>query len=65
LLVAGRSVSTDRMTQGALRVMPLCSCMGQAAGLAAAMAAKKGNSFKDTDIKLLRETLKKQGAKID
>ena len=65
LLVAGRSVSTDRITQGALRVMPLCLCMGQAAGLAAAMAVKKGNSFRDTDTMLLREKLTKQGARVD
>ena len=64
LLVPGRSLSADRLTQGALRVIPLCLAFGEAAGLAAAMAAKKGNAIKDTDFALLRKKLKAQGAKV-
>ena len=65
LLVPGRSLSADRLTQGALRVIPVCLALGEAAGLAAAMAAKKGNAMKDTDFALLRKKLKAQGAKVD
>ncbi len=39
VLVAGRCISTDRTVQGSTRVMPVCLCMGEAAGLAASMAA--------------------------
>jgi hypothetical protein len=39
VLVAGRCISADRFLQGSIRVMPGCYITGQAAGLAAAMAA--------------------------
>lgn len=38
VLVAGRSISTERMVQGSTRVMPVCLAMGEAAGKAAAIA---------------------------
>ncbi len=63
MLVTGRCVSTDRMVQGSLRVMPGCFVTGQAAGAAAAMAArKKGGAVRDVDTGRLRETLAAQGA---
>jgi hypothetical protein len=40
ILVAGRSISTDRTLQGSTRVMPVCLCMGEAAGIAAAMTVE-------------------------
>jgi hypothetical protein len=63
LLVAGRSISTDRAVQGSTRVMPVCLCIGEAAGLAAAMAA----SVRDPDIRTvntdqLRARLRGYGA---
>lgn len=42
VLVAGRSISTERKVQGSVRVMPTCLAMGEAAGLAAALAASAG-----------------------
>jgi len=39
VLVAGRNVSADRQVHGSVRVMPPCLAMGEAAGLAAAIAA--------------------------
>ena len=42
LIVAGRSVSCDHITQASLRVMPPCLVMGEAAGMAAGMAADQG-----------------------
>lgn len=39
VLTAGRCVSTDRYMQSSIRVMPGCYITGQAAGVAAAMAA--------------------------
>ena len=40
LLVAGRTISTDRSVQGSTRVMPVCLVTGEAAGKAAAIIAK-------------------------
>lgn len=40
LLVAGRAISATSDAAGAVRVMPPCMAMGQAAGIAAALAAK-------------------------
>jgi hypothetical protein len=57
LLVAGRSVSADRMAMSAIRVMVPCMSMGEAAGLGAAHAAKRGLQVKDVDIEHLRSKL--------
>ncbi len=63
LIVAGRSVSSDRPVQGSLRVMPNCFAMGQAAGTAAAMAAAEGRTdFRAVDVKALQRRLVEQGA---
>ena len=42
LLVAGRCVSASSVAAAAIRVMPPCMAMGQAAGTAAALAVKSG-----------------------
>ena len=59
IIVAGRSVSSDRLANSGLRVQASCMGMGQAAGVAAALAAKAGTTPLEvplTDIKgLLRE----------
>ncbi len=62
LLVAGRSISTDRLVQGSVRVMPPCLCLGEAAGIAAAMARKSGNNVHAVDTAALREKLRAFGA---
>jgi hypothetical protein len=60
---AGRSVSSDRIVQSAIRVMPPCLTMGQAAGAAAALMLKKGaDDFRAVDTDELRAKLKKAGA---
>lgn len=41
LLVAGRSLSSDRLANSALRVQASCMAMGQAAGAMAALAAER------------------------
>jgi len=65
VLVAGRCISTDRSVQGSLRVMPGCFITGQAAGAAAALAAKNaGGAVRGVDVARLRETLEAQGAHI-
>ncbi len=57
LLVAGRSVSADRMALSSIRVMVPCMSMGEAAGHAAAMAASEGKRVRDVDIARLRSRL--------
>ena len=64
LLVAGRSISTDHIVQGSTRSIPCCFATGQAAGAAAALAAKNSVSFSKLDIKALQQTLIQQGVRI-
>jgi hypothetical protein len=62
LIVAGRSVSSDRPVQGSLRVMPNCFAMGEAAGVAASMASSAGTGFRQVPIAKLQRKLIEQGA---
>ncbi|HAS81961.1 MAG TPA: FAD-dependent oxidoreductase [Verrucomicrobia bacterium] len=62
VLVAGRCVSTDRSMQASIRVMPGCYITGQAAGVAAAMAAQAETSTRRLDIGDLQARLKAMGA---
>ncbi|MDO4741112.1 MAG: FAD-dependent oxidoreductase [Eubacteriales bacterium] len=62
LLVAGRCVSADSTAAGAIRVMPPCMAMGQAAGTAAALAVKENTTVRRVDVQELRETLRLRGA---
>ena len=61
LLVAGRCVSATHEGQSSLRVMPQCFAMGEAAGVAAAMAVKQGVTPRQVDAEELRKALRKQG----
>ena len=62
LLLAGRCVSADSTAAGAIRVMPPCMAMGQAAGIAAAMAAEQAKSVKRIDVCELQRRLTANGA---
>lgn len=62
LLIAGRCVSADSTAAGAIRVMPPCMGMGQAAGTAAALACKEQCSVREIDVEKLRGRLKENGA---
>ena len=62
VLIAGRSVSSDHLINGSLRVMPVCLAMGEAAGIAAHMALKAGNDTRKVDVNTLREKLRSYGA---
>lgn len=55
--MAGRNVSADRFAHGAVRVMPPSIGMGQAAGVAAAIACKKDCKAKDVPYSELRSAL--------
>lgn len=57
MLTAGKCVSADRMAQGAVRVVPPAVAMGEAAGLAAAIAAKENIKAKDVPAEMLKAGL--------
>lgn len=61
LLIAGRCLSADSTAAGAVRVMPPCMAMGQAAGTAAALSVKKAVNVRNIDVKELREVLSQNG----
>lgn len=62
VLVAGRSISTDRTVQGSTRVMPVCLAMGEAAGMAAAHAMQNHqNDVHAVNTDTLRERLRAEG----
>lgn len=65
LLVAGKTVSMDYETHSRCRLMPDCMAMGQAAGLAAAMAAEGGIQPRRVDTDRLRALLTAQGLNLD
>ena len=44
LLTAGKIISCDRMAQGSARVMPVCLCTGEAAGVAAVLSGAESES---------------------
>ncbi len=62
LLVAGRHISTDAATHTFMREIPQCWMTGQAAGVAAAIAADARVDAKDADITSIRAELRRQGA---
>ena len=62
LLVAGRSVSSDRLANSALRVQASCMAMGQAAGAAAALAVRGQCGPLDVPLEKLKSLLVQHGA---
>ena len=64
LIVAGRCVSSDRLANSGLRVQASCMGMGQAAGAAAALAAKAGTTPLDVPLKEIHHLLRTHGAII-
>lgn len=63
VLVAGRSISCVREVQGSVRVMPVCLAMGEAAGIAAALAVNlPGYDVHAVEVSTLRRRLKEEGA---
>ncbi len=61
LLVAGRAFSSADTINESFNIIPHCIAYGQAAGTAAAMAAKAGIQPRKVDYKALQENLLKQG----
>ncbi len=64
LLAAGTTISSGAFAVAGLRYCTPSICAGQAAGTAAALAAKNNVSAKKLDVKLLQDALRKQGARV-
>jgi hypothetical protein len=61
LLVAGRSFSSDFSSNNMANLIPHCIAMGQAAGVAAAMAVQQSISPRKVEYHILQRNLIKQG----
>jgi hypothetical protein len=64
LLVACRAFSSEDSINQHFNIIPHCICYGQAAGTAAAMAAKAGIQPRNVDYKALQDNLIKQGVRL-
>jgi hypothetical protein len=62
LIVSGRCISADHRAHHATKEIPPCMATGQAAGMAAALAARYGKSPKEIDVLELQAKLREQGA---
>lgn len=64
LLVAGRCISADDAIMGRLRLIPVCSATGEAAGVAAAIAVHQNLDAHTVDVRELQSTLSAQGVQL-
>lgn len=64
IIVAGRCVSSDRLANSGLRVQASCMGMGQAAGAAAALAAKATTTPLKVPLEEIHDMLRAHGAII-
>jgi hypothetical protein len=64
LLVAGRAVSCDATSHSFLREVPQCWMTGQAAGVAAGLAACGGVRVRDVPLARLQDALARQGVLV-
>lgn len=65
LLVAGRCISSTHEGHSAVRIMPICVSMGEAAGVATALAKKNGTSVQDINVSEMQTILRKNGVRLD
>lgn len=59
-----RCLSADQIASASVRVQAPMMCLGQSAGLAAAMCCRDGRSVHDVDMDALQNTLKQWGVDI-
>lgn len=65
LLVAGRCISAESDAAGAIRVMPPCMALGQAAGVAAALMTEQSIKAKDLSVSQLQAVLREQNVYLE
>ncbi|HZG87875.1 FAD-dependent oxidoreductase [Paenibacillus sp.] len=63
-LLAGRCISTTHEAQATTRLTPSCMAIGQAAGTAAALAARNGVPAREVEIRRLQAALLQAGAEL-
>ena len=63
-LLAPVPCSATHLGYGALRLEPQFMILGEASGVAAAMAVAGGTSVQDVDVPALQAALRKRGAKL-
>ena len=64
MLVAGRCISSDHGAQASYRIMPVVCCIGEAAGVAIALAKKYDCEVRKIPVNELQNALKQRGAFI-
>ena len=64
MLVAGRCLSAEHEAHAAVRILPICACMGQAVGTAVALCKQTGANTHNLNVKELREKLIENGATL-
>jgi len=64
LLVAGRCISATHEAQASIRIMPICACLGEAAGTAAAVAFRTNTNAQTVDVKAVQQVLRAHGAAL-
>jgi hypothetical protein len=64
LLIAGRCLSATYQAAASARIMPTCMAMGEAVGVAAALASETNNFPREIDVQTLQKRLLEQGAII-
>ena len=64
LLIAGRPISSTHEAHSAIRIMPICSAIGEAAGAAAALCVKQRTTPRGLAYADLRQALLAQGANL-
>lgn len=62
--MAGRCISADEEAMGQLRLIPVCSATGQAAGTAAALAVRAGVPPGKLDVSAVQKVLTTQGVDL-
>lgn len=64
LIVAGRPICSTHAAHSAFRVMPITTCIGEAAGIASSLAVKHNCSFTDVRVTEMQTILTERGALI-
>lgn len=65
LLTAGRCISSTHEAQASYRIMPVCACIGQAAGIAAAIAKGCDVGVKDINTRELKNRIINSGGMVE
>lgn len=65
LITVGRCISVEREVLGPVRVMGPCIAMGEAAGIATALALKENTSYNNVNTDVLREKIVANGGFVD